>query len=134
MTTPLRLRAKDADDLAVLSAMIQDGLAPLSDMVFAQEQQRFVVALNRFRWDEPNPPTRSHALLSVEQVVRVRMRGIDRSDRGRIMNLLSLTFADGAAELTVSGGGTIRLEIEALDCFLEDVGEPWPAQRKPAHD
>ncbi len=134
MTTPLRLRAKDVDDLAVLSAMIQDALAPLSDMVFAQEQRRFVIALNRFRWNEPNPPTRTHALLSVEGVARVRMRGIDRSDRDRIMNVLSLTFVDGVAEFTVSGGGAIRLEVEALDCFLEDVGEPWPAQRKPEHE
>jgi hypothetical protein len=134
MTTPLRLRAKDVDDLAVLSAMIQDALAPLSDMVFAQEQRRFVIALNRFRWNEPNPPTRTHALLSVEGVARVRMRGIDRSDRDRIMNVLSLTFVDGAAEFTVSGGGAIRLEVESLDCFLEDVGEPWPAQRKPEHE
>jgi hypothetical protein len=134
MTPPLRLRAKDVDDLAVLSAMIQDALAPLSDMVFAQEQRRFVIALNRFRWNEPNPPTRTHALLSVEGVARVRMRGIDRSDRDRIMNVLSLTFVDGAAEFTVSGGGAIRLEVEALDCFLEDVGEPWPAQRKPEHE
>jgi hypothetical protein len=134
MTDPIRLRAKDVDDLGVVSAMIQDALVPLSDMAFAPEQRRFVVALNRFRWDDPQPPTRTHSLLAVEQVDRVQMRGIDRSDRDRILNILSLSFADGAVALTLSGGGVIRLEVAALDCFLEDVGEPWPSQRKPEHE
>lgn len=134
MSGPLKLRARDAQDLAVLSAMIQDALVPIADMVYLTDDKRFVLALNRYRWDHhPAEPSRTHALLTVQHVTRVQTKGFDRRKRDRIHNLLSLTF-DGAALLAAfAGGGTLRLEAADLDCLLEDVGEPWPAQAVPEH-
>jgi hypothetical protein len=133
MSEPLKLRAGDGDDLAVISAMVQDALVPLADLAYLAEDRRFVLALNRFRWDEPNPPTRTHALLTIQQVASVQSRGLNRHQPDLIHNILSLTWADGALEIAFSGGGTVRLAADALDCALEDVGEPWPAAAIPAH-
>ncbi|MAI52486.1 MAG: hypothetical protein CML80_06345, partial [Rhodobiaceae bacterium] len=33
-----------------------------------------------------------------------------------------------------SGGGEIRLAVESGKAILEDIPEPWPATRRPAHD
>jgi len=133
MTGRLKLRARDLDDLAVISAMIQDALVPIADMDFLTEEKRFVLALNRFRWDQLEEPSRTHALLTVQHVTRVQTKDVDRRRPDRIQDLLSLTFDGSALLATFAGGGTLRLEAEALDCLLEDVGEPWPAQATPAH-
>ena len=47
----LKLSAGDADDLAVIAACTQDALAPIGEMAFLPAERRFVLALNRFRWD-----------------------------------------------------------------------------------
>jgi len=133
MTERLKLRARDADDLAVISAMVQDALVPIADMAYLTEEKRFVLALNRYRWDRPEKPSRTHALLTVQHVTRVQTKDLERNRPDRLHNLLSLISEDHALLAVFSGGGTLRLEIEALDCLLEDVGEPWPAQATPSH-
>jgi hypothetical protein len=133
MTEPLKLRAVTIDDLAVISAMAQDALVPLADMALFADESRFVIALNRFRWEDQPQPTRTHSLLTVQNVERAQTRRLDRSNRDRILNLLSLTFEEQSMIVAFSGGGTLRLHITALDCMLEDVGDPWPAQAVPTH-
>ena len=133
MSQPLKLRAQDAADLAVVSSMLQDALVPLVDMAYLGEDRRFVMALNRFRWDQPDPPTRTHALLTVQNVAQVQTRALNRQERDRILDLLSLTYADGQVLATFAGGGSLRLTADPLDCLLEDVGEPWPAAAVPSH-
>src|SRR5437660_8486341 len=48
---PLRLRAEDADDLAVISACLQDALVSVRDLAYDQEARTFVLVAHRFRWD-----------------------------------------------------------------------------------
>ncbi len=133
MSEPLKLRARDAQDMAVLSAMIQDALVPIADMAYLTDDKRFVLALNRYRWDHPAEPSRIHALLTVQNVTRVQTKGLDRRKPDRIHNLLSLTFDGEALLAAFAGGGSMWLEAADLDCLLEDVGEPWPAQAVPEH-
>ncbi|HZU89593.1 MAG TPA: DUF2948 family protein [Stellaceae bacterium] len=47
----LRLRAEDTDDLAVISACLQDALVPVGDIAYMPEEQSFVFVANRFRWE-----------------------------------------------------------------------------------
>ncbi len=47
----LKLRARDPEDLRVLSACLQDALVPLSDIAFLKPDRRFVLVVNRFMWE-----------------------------------------------------------------------------------
>ena len=47
----LKLRARDPEDLRVLSACLQDALVPLADIAFLKADQRFVLVVNRFMWE-----------------------------------------------------------------------------------
>ncbi len=47
----LKLRARDPEDLGVISACLQDALVPLADMVFQKSEKRFVLVANRFMWE-----------------------------------------------------------------------------------
>ncbi len=46
----LRLIALDGEDLAVLSAHLQDSVLRVGDMLYFAKEKRFVLALNRFDW------------------------------------------------------------------------------------
>lgn len=145
---PLRLKALDADDLNVLSGLVQDAVFPGSEMTWDRKARRFALLLNRFRWeDAPKAETRKRdyervqSVLVIEDALRVQTSGVDPRDSEMILSLLSMAFApadDGAGviELTLAGDGAIRIEIEALEVVLKDVTRPYvaPSKSKPAHE
>jgi hypothetical protein len=148
MTKPIRLRAQDEDDLKVVSACLQDAIVPIGDMCYLPRERRFVMVANRFKWEEadrsrPGPAAddddllpfeRTHCGLHVENVTGVKLRGIDLKDRSQILELLSLEpYGGGGIVLHFAGGGCIRLEGASWQCFMEDLGEPWPTGCKPCH-
>lgn len=47
----LKLRVRDAEDLAVASAMLQDALIPVQEMRFLANEKRFAMIANRFCWE-----------------------------------------------------------------------------------
>ena len=142
---PLRLRAESADDLAVLSALVQDAVAATSEIAWAKRHRRFAVLLNRFRWEDApaaerqrRPFERVQAMLAVEGVLAARTAGIDPADRDLVLELLAVVFEpgeDGAGtvRLVVAGDGEIALDVECLDVTLTDVTRPYAARTKPAH-
>lgn len=133
----LRLRARGLDDLSVISALAQDALVPVGDIAFIELEHSFVLALNRFRWEKKasaDARERVHSGLRFDSVNRVRFRGIDRHDRGQFLSLLAIAHDDGVVTLNFAGGGVVRLDVDALNCALEDLAEPWPTLWTPRHD
>jgi len=159
----LKLSARDADDLSVIAACTQDALAPIGEMAFMPAERRFVLALNRFRWDrldatklaarDGDRPTsghrgdatfldagdkgpayeRVHSGLRFENVIAVRTKGIDLRDRERILELLTIQAEPGAVSLVFAGGAAIRLEVSEMRCYLEDFSDAWPTRWRPRH-
>ena len=133
----LRLRARGLDGLSVISALAQDALVPVGDIAFIEPEHSLVFALNRYRWEQKastEPRERVHSGLRFDDVKRVRFRGIDRHDRGRFLSLLAIAYDDGVVTLHFAGGGAIQLDVDALNCALEDLTEPWPTLWTPRHD
>ena len=52
---PLKLRARDREDFAVVSAVLQDALVPVVDMAWLPQESRFALVANRFRWERRAP-------------------------------------------------------------------------------
>lgn len=145
--TPLRLKALDADDLTVLSALVQDSIFPAKEMVWKQKERRFAILLNRFRWEDVTaaelrrrPVERVQSVLVIEDVVSVQSQGVNKSDGEMVLSLLSIAFEageDGTGHvlLTFAGDGQIRLEVEALEVIVRDVTRPYvaPSRAVPTH-
>ena len=145
---PLNLGAEDADDLGVISALVQDAVLPVTEMSWRRADRRFALFLNRFRWEDADAATlrrrafeRVQAVLSVENVLKVESQGVDRSDRDVILSVLSIAFEpgeDGAGDVivTLAGDGAIRVRVEALDVRLRDVTRPYiaPSGHAPSHE
>jgi hypothetical protein len=139
--TALKLVALDPEDLAVLSAHLQDAIAKVGDIAYLPKEKRFAMLLNRFDWagSERNPPLRRRTGIHFERVLAAKTRGIDLAAHDAIVNLLAVEFEEkespsGIITLFFSGDTAIKLEVECLEAALSDIGPHWPAQKRPRHD
>jgi hypothetical protein len=140
---PLRLRALDAQDLQVISALVQDAVVPVSEVSFLPKQRRLAALVNRFRWEGPiRPPERVRTILVAENVSAVRSQGVDPRDKDTVLSILALTWEpagddDSAGRLliTLAGDGVIEVAAEALEVTLQDVTRPYlaPSRKVPQH-
>jgi hypothetical protein len=154
MTAALKIIARDAEDLAVVSACLQDALIPLNEMRYLPQERRFIMVANRFRWEraakgsqETAPEgdasfdsdedfgaqQRTNAGICIDRVLAVRSRNIDRSRPDDFMSLLSVQLDGNNLSFLFAGGGVIQVEIEALALYLSDLGKAWPTQWQPDH-
>ena len=145
---PLRLTAVDAEDIAVISALVQDAVFAASEMTYQRRARQFALLVNRFRWEdrdaaarEGRPFERVQALLTAGCVMRVTSQGVPRGDGDTVLSLLSLGFepgADGAGRivLVLAGDGAVALEVECIDLTLRDVTRPYRAVsgKEPGHE
>ena len=145
-TDELKLVALDKDDIAVVSAHVQDALVKVADIFWRPREHRFVMALNRFDWMaavDAKPAAnanyrRCRTALRFERVLACQCRNFAQSDKDARLNLLAVEFAEndspaGVVLLTFSGGGVIRLEVECLEAELADLGEVSAAALCPDH-
>lgn len=140
MTQPLRLLALDDDDLAILSANLQDMLVAVSDMTYLPQAKRFVLVGRRFDWVKAGSGCieRCETGLHFERVQSVARTGFEQSDSARLLNLLAVAFEPteapgGHVTLTFSGGAAIRLAVECLEAQMADLGPRWGCTKRPAH-
>lgn len=142
---PLKLTARDAEDLAVVSTMIQDALARVRDMTYQERERRFLVLLDRFMWELDDGDImdgklyrRVQSVLHFDDVVGVQTRGMDLSAQDDVLELLAVSATEAPessvyVELVFAGGGVIRLEVDCIECRLTDRGTPWVTRRRPEH-
>ena len=138
---PLRLMALDAEDLGVISALVQDAVLSGADMRWDAKGRRFDLLLNRFRWENgARAPERVRSVLTADCVLGVSSDGIARGGDA-VLSLLGIAFEHGeepggALVLRFAGDGAIRLKVEAVEVRLSDVTRPYaaPSGRVPRHD
>lgn len=135
---PLRLLAQDADDLAIISAALQDAVAKVGDIDFEPKARRLTIAFNRYCW-ECGGGQRVRSGLQLGGVMKVEARKIRRNAPSAVLEFLALTFEPGEAPggivtLSCAGGGDLRVTVECIEAVLADLSKPWPTPRTPAHE
>jgi hypothetical protein len=135
MNPHLKLIALDADDLAVISAHVQDARVQPADIIWRQAEKRLVIGMNRLDWEQTlageTKPRRLVAALRFDRVLACKSRNIDFAGPDKVLDLVGIEFhpQDGRAEepsgsalLLFAQGGAIRLDVECLECELTDLG------------
>ncbi len=144
----LHLVARDAGDLQVISTLVQDAVLGIGDMRWDRKGRRFVLLVNRFRWEDraaaeagQRAYERVRAMLVVGDVTAVRTMGIGQGTAQDVLSVLSLGFAagpdgTGVLTLTLAGDGAVALSVEALEVSLQDVTRPYtaPSGKVPIHE
>jgi hypothetical protein len=144
----LKLIALDADDLAVISAHLQDALVKVGDIAYLPGERRFAALGNRFDWADalrdggrPAEYVRRRSALRFERVLAAKVQGIDPTRKGQVLSLLTISFEpSGAPEdpgghvvLHFADGAAIRLQVECIEAELKDLGAVWRAKSMPQH-
>ena len=138
----LKFVVLDSEDLAVISAHLQDAVLKVSDVVWRPQEKRLVLALNRFDWESAQADhseyRRRRAALRFERVLSCKCKHVDPAGKDAVLNLLAVEFVpaempSGVISLTFSGGATLRLEVECLEAELADLGPAWTTTYCPMH-
>jgi hypothetical protein len=131
VTAQRKLIALDADDLAVISAHVQDAKVQTADIIWRQSEKRLVVGMNRLDWEQTldgeTQPRRLVAALRFDRVLSCKSRNINMDAPETALELLGIEFhptdaPGGSAVLMFSHGGALRLDVECLECELADLG------------
>ncbi len=147
----LKLIALDLDDLAVVSAQLQDAVVRVGDMSYDRAGRRFAAIVNRFNWmhalsaeiggrPKDKPFERRQTALRFERVRRASLQGIDLKEARRVLSLLAITFEAEAADepsgtvtLIFAAGAAIRLDVDYIECEVRDLGAVWGTRARPTH-
>ena len=135
----LKLVALDEEDLAIVSAHVQDAVMKVEDLDYAKASKQFILAMNRFAWEAGvRKPERRRTILSFARVLAVRTQGIDPRKKEEVLSLLAIRFLpseapSGTIELMFAGDASIRLGVEVIEARLTDAGGAWAASSRPAH-
>jgi hypothetical protein len=128
--TQRKLIALDEDDLAVISAHVQDAAVVVADILWRESENRLVIGMRRPDCEQllagAGAPRRLVSALRFDRVLSCRSRGIDIAAPEQALELLGIEFdpaqaPGGSVLLLFSGGGMLRLEVECLECELADL-------------
>jgi hypothetical protein len=134
----LRLVALDPEDLAVISAHLQDSLLQVGDIAYLPKERRFAIQVRRYDWEAVSPQRRL-TCMHFEHVTGVRVRGIDQTSKDAVLNLLAIAFEErdapsGTATLIFAEGGAIQVDLECIEMQMKDTGPVWAAESRPSHE
>ena len=142
----LKLRAVAAEDVEIMSALLQDGLVAASDLHYQKDAASFVMVINRFCWEQVDdtelqtPLNRCLCGLKVAHVKQVSQRGLSVG-ANQFYNLLSITYEEtkenekmvNRLTFTFSDGYDIRLTVNELALIVQDMAAPHPGLARPQH-
>ena len=138
----LRLHALDEEDLAIVSAILQDALIRVGDLAYLPGQRRFALVGARFDWaaEAEGRLERCRAGLHFEGVQRARLLRVPHDRPETVLALLAVTFEPGpeapagVVRLVFAGGGAIQLDVECIEAQMRDMGPRWAVKSRPSHD
>ena len=149
MTTlprPVKMFALDDEDLAVVSAHVQDAVAKVADIRWSPADGHFAIPMNRFAWEVTagrktrGSDERRRAVLSFARVNRAQVSGVAPTDQESELSQLAVVVqpagegeAAGTITIACAGDVTIRLDVECIEAQLADLGGAWGASMRPKH-
>lgn len=127
----LKLKAKDAEDIQVISAVLQDAIAPVVDMHYIAADKNFVMVVQRLCREEKE---RVCCAVNVRGVENVQTQGFHSNDTERMLDLLALLPESDELNLVFASDARMRLRLKDWSMIVEDFGDRWPAHCNPCHE
>ena len=141
---PLRLRARDAEDIQVVSTLIQDSVFKRHAISWNARQREFAVLLSRFCWERgsdegPHRSERIRTVLKVTDILDIQMADLTQASAPDVFSCLELRFKpreelSGELALILSGDRDVKMSVECIEVSLTDVSSPYPAASRKIPD
>ena len=137
MSNILKLIAQNDEQLTILSSLAQDSIIKSNEMGYDKKNKRFALLMNRYRHEEENP-SRIRTAIHFDYVESIKSVGIDKESKDEILVLLAIRFEikskpSGSIFLEFSNNKSISFDVESVEAFLTDMGEPWKISNRPDH-
>ncbi|MEM7728023.1 MAG: DUF2948 family protein [Pseudomonadota bacterium] len=134
----LKLIANDADDLKIVASALQDAILRVGDVRFDPVARSVTMRLARYR-HEGRGGERVETGVRIDGVLSLKSHKVDRINPDAFLVLLDAEFQEddapaGRLDLVLAGGGALRMDVEALDLILSDIGQPRRTRSSPDHD
>ena len=143
---PLKLQIQTADDVSVLSALLQDALINSRDIHIDLKSAEIVIIADRFCWEASAEHAegaehgeRVLAGLRIGGVKAVQHKNMTLADDETLFyNLLDIAYEMASPDeayliFTFSAGCAMRVQIDRLMMALSDIAPPRPAIATPDH-
>ena len=140
----LKLNATSEEDLKVISAHLQDSITQVKNIAHLKKNRIFLIQLNRFMWEDVEKGVfrrnkRVISVLKFENVINVCSKNLNQKNEDRFLDFLAieskfLSDKNYEIKLNFAGNILIKLNSEVIECFLEDISDPWETKNKPKHD
>ncbi len=143
----LKLRAEDEEDLKIISASMQGAITSANEIAYVARRRELVLLASRFCWEETLRGFfrfwrnfRIRTALRIEDVLDIRFKGFTPGNGDQVLELLAILHRPGEEppearlELVFAGEGGIRLHVECINVYMEDMGRAWWTPRRPRYD
>ena len=140
----LRLLANSEEDLRVISAHLQDSITQVKNIAHLKKNRIFLIQFNRFMWEDIEKGVfrknrRIQSVLKFDNILDVFSMNINQNKGDRFLDFLAietklLSDKNYEVKLNFAGDILIKLNLEIIECFLEDISDPWETKNKPKHD
>ena len=139
----LRLSGTSEEDLRIISAHLQDSITQVKNIVHLKRNRIVLIEFNRFMWEDVEKGVfrkskRVLSILKMDNVLSVYSKNINQKNKDRFLDFLAIEtnfLSDKTYEIKLNFAGNILIKInaEVIECYLEDIGEPWETKNKPKH-
>jgi len=140
----LKLNGTSEDDIKVISAHLQDSITQVKNIAHLKKNKIFLIQFNRFMWEDIEKGVfrknkRIISVLKFENVINVNSKNLNQKNTERFLDFLAietklLSDKNYEVKLNFAGDILIKLNLEIIECFLEDISDPWETKNKPKHD
>ena len=140
----LKLLANSEEDLRVISAHLQDSITQVKNIAHLKKNRIFLIQFNRFMWEDIEKGVfrknrRIQSVLKFDNILDVFSKNINQKKSDRFLDFLAietklLSDKNYEVKLNFAGDILIKLNLEIIECFLEDISDPWETKNKPKHD
>ena len=137
----LKLTGTSEEDIKVISAHLQDSITQIKDIIHLKINRIFLIQFNRFMWEDIEKGVfrnnkRVISVLKFENVLNVYSKNLNQNSKDRFLDFLAIEtkfLSDKSYEINLHFAGDILIKInsEVIECFLEDISDPWETKNKP---
>ena len=133
----LRLRAKESEDLTVISACLQGAVTCYGEIAYDKAEERFAAIMVRYTWEDAAshkfdkdvlPLKQVRAALRIEGVHKILLKKVDQTKENRLLELIAISALKvrdkNRIRLIFSCGGEILVDVAGFDIRMEDLDEP----------
>ena len=135
----LKIKFLDKDEIKIFSTLCQDGIFSIDEIIYNKSNKILIATFSRFCWEFVAKKIKDKTFYRVVSGIRIcnvnkiNYLNKDKIGSSKFINLLSVENPENEIILNFSLDITIKLLVEKLEIYLDDLDMPWPTGKKPMH-